>query len=420
MTAAEFLNEADEAEIARVIKEYGEEPRARAVARAIVAARPLTRTAELAAVVRKALGLSPGTEERSRDPHLPGDPHPSERRARRAGAGAARRRARRFAPGGRLAVVTFHSLEDRIVKRFLQEPQRGDPRRLAPSPDGRQRARPELRTSRQAGLPVGARAGQQPARALGAAANRSPHRCARVGPGDGAGMSARSFRSVGLVGGDRWRGARLLSGLAARRLGTRRAGRCREPRSSLAQRDIRLLQTEIGTRGRLAQLERWNVKVIACRRRAPTSSSKAASSWPRWSSPRRKVDDRSAGGAGLGSGRATRPSRRRSSTTRTSARRGRTRACRQRHDARGELQALRSLQADRSPKRRPAERVDQPAPKPAKADDQACDEARQNRDGRPARALAGRQADGQGRASPTAHRRRATPKRTLKDTGPAQ
>ena len=56
MSAADFLNEGDEAEIARVIKEYGEEPRARSVARAIVAARPLTRTAELAAVVRKALG----------------------------------------------------------------------------------------------------------------------------------------------------------------------------------------------------------------------------------------------------------------------------------------------------------------------------------------------------------------------------
>ena len=59
-SAADFLNHADEAEIARVIKEYGEEPRARRVAAAIVAARPLTRTAELAAVVRKALGYHQG------------------------------------------------------------------------------------------------------------------------------------------------------------------------------------------------------------------------------------------------------------------------------------------------------------------------------------------------------------------------
>ena len=59
-TAADFLNHAEEGDIARVLKEYGEEPRARAVARAIVAARPLTRTAELAAVVRKALGYRQG------------------------------------------------------------------------------------------------------------------------------------------------------------------------------------------------------------------------------------------------------------------------------------------------------------------------------------------------------------------------
>jgi 16S rRNA (cytosine1402-N4)-methyltransferase len=118
-TAADFLNEADEAEIARVIRDYGEEPRARAVARAIVAARPLTRTAELAAVVRKALGHHKGMKT---DPatrtfqairiHLNAELDELE-----AGLSAAERVLR---PGGRLAVVTFHSLEDRIVKRFLK------------------------------------------------------------------------------------------------------------------------------------------------------------------------------------------------------------------------------------------------------------------------------------------------------------
>ena len=118
-TAAEFLNEADEAEIARVIKQYGEEPRARSVARAIVAARPLTRTAELAAVIRKALGHHAGMKS---DPatrtfqairiHLNAELDELE-----AGLRAAERSLR---PGGRLAVVTFHSLEDRIVKRFLR------------------------------------------------------------------------------------------------------------------------------------------------------------------------------------------------------------------------------------------------------------------------------------------------------------
>ena len=118
-SAADFVNHADEAEIARVLKEYGEEPRARRVAAAIVAARPLTRTAELAAVVRKSLGFYQGMKS---DPatrtfqairiHLNAELDELE-----AGLAAAERVLR---PGGRLAVVTFHSLEDRIVKRFLK------------------------------------------------------------------------------------------------------------------------------------------------------------------------------------------------------------------------------------------------------------------------------------------------------------
>ena len=118
-SAADFLNHAEEAEIARVIKDYGEEPRARRVAQAIVAARPLTRTAELAAVVRKSLGYYQGMKS---DPatrtfqairiHLNAELDELE-----AGLVAAERVLR---PGGRLAVVTFHSLEDRIVKRFLK------------------------------------------------------------------------------------------------------------------------------------------------------------------------------------------------------------------------------------------------------------------------------------------------------------
>ncbi|HXH00551.1 MAG TPA: 16S rRNA (cytosine(1402)-N(4))-methyltransferase RsmH [Sphingomicrobium sp.] len=118
-SAAEFLNEADEAEIARVIREYGEEPRARSVARAIVAARPLTRTAELAALVRKALGHHAGMKS---DPatrtfqairiHLNAELDELEQGLRAA--------ERSLSTGGRLAVVTFHSLEDRIVKRFLR------------------------------------------------------------------------------------------------------------------------------------------------------------------------------------------------------------------------------------------------------------------------------------------------------------
>src|SRR5215216_5619468 len=119
LTAAEFLNTADEAEIARILKDYGEEPRARSIARAIVAARPVERTAELAAIVRRAAGFRPGQKA---DPatrtfqairiHLNAELDELEQ-----GLEAAERSLR---PGGRLAVVTFHSLEDRIVKRFLR------------------------------------------------------------------------------------------------------------------------------------------------------------------------------------------------------------------------------------------------------------------------------------------------------------
>ncbi len=125
-TAAEFLNQADEAEIARVLREYGEEPRARTISRAIVAARPIERTAELAAIVRRAVGYRQGQKS---DPatrtfqairiHLNSELDELEQ-----GLVAAERSLR---PGGRLAVVTFHSLEDRIVKRFFRERSGGTP-----------------------------------------------------------------------------------------------------------------------------------------------------------------------------------------------------------------------------------------------------------------------------------------------------
>jgi 16S rRNA (cytosine1402-N4)-methyltransferase len=126
LTAAEFLNEADEAEIARVLRDYGEEPRARSIARAIVAARPVERTSELAAIVRRAAGFRPGAKS---DPatrtfqairiHLNAELDELEQ-----GLEAAERALK---PGGRLAIVTFHSLEDRIVKRFFRERSGGMP-----------------------------------------------------------------------------------------------------------------------------------------------------------------------------------------------------------------------------------------------------------------------------------------------------
>lgn len=125
-TAAEFLNQAEEAEIARVLREYGEEPRARTIARAIVARRPIERTSELAAIVRRATGFRPGQKT---DPatrtfqairiHVNGELDELED-----GLAAAERS---LNAGGRLAVVTFHSLEDRIVKRFFRERSGGTP-----------------------------------------------------------------------------------------------------------------------------------------------------------------------------------------------------------------------------------------------------------------------------------------------------
>ncbi|WP_419809995.1 16S rRNA (cytosine(1402)-N(4))-methyltransferase RsmH [Sphingomonas sp.] len=119
-SAADFLNEADEEDIADVLYRYGDEPKSRRIARAIVAARPLTRTSELAMVVRRALGHRP---------HDKKDPATRTFQAIRIhvnreldelsdGLAAAERVLK---PGGRLAVVTFHSLEDRLVKRFLRD-----------------------------------------------------------------------------------------------------------------------------------------------------------------------------------------------------------------------------------------------------------------------------------------------------------
>jgi 16S rRNA (cytosine1402-N4)-methyltransferase len=119
-TAADFVNEAAEGEIADVLYQYGEERQSRRVARAIVAARPLSTTGELAEVVRRALGYRAGA---------PKDPATRSFQAIRihvngeldelaTGLSAAETL---LCGGGRLAVVSFHSLEDRIVKRFLRD-----------------------------------------------------------------------------------------------------------------------------------------------------------------------------------------------------------------------------------------------------------------------------------------------------------
>jgi len=150
LTAAEFLNTAEEAEIARVLRDYGEEPRARAIARAIAAARPVERTAELAAIVRRAAGFRPGQKA---DPatrtfqairiHLNAELEELEQGLESA--------ERALKPGGRLAIVTFHSLEDRIVKRFLRERSGATPAGSRHRPEV---ARSEASTFEQVAKPV--------------------------------------------------------------------------------------------------------------------------------------------------------------------------------------------------------------------------------------------------------------------------
>jgi 16S rRNA (cytosine1402-N4)-methyltransferase len=121
-SAADFLNTAAEAAIADVLYHYGEERQSRRVARAIVAARPMSTTGELAQVVRRSLGYS-AKGKPAKDPatrsfqairiHVNG-----ELDELKAGLHASEQL---LQAGGRLAVVSFHSLEDRIVKRFLRE-----------------------------------------------------------------------------------------------------------------------------------------------------------------------------------------------------------------------------------------------------------------------------------------------------------
>ena len=120
-SAADFLNTADEETIANVIYTYGEEKKSRWIARAIVKARaetPFTRTLELADLVlrvfhgRKIDGRHPATRtfQALRI-------YVNDELGELANALAAAERI--LKPGGRLVVVTFHSLEDRIVKKFF-------------------------------------------------------------------------------------------------------------------------------------------------------------------------------------------------------------------------------------------------------------------------------------------------------------
>jgi 16S rRNA (cytosine1402-N4)-methyltransferase len=123
--ALDIVNEASEEELADVLFEYGEERQSRKVARAIVRAReraPIVTTTQLASVVTSAVGKRPG------------GPHPARRTFQALRVAVNReieeltaslpQAAGLLAPGGRIVVLDYHSLEDRIVKRFFLSDER--------------------------------------------------------------------------------------------------------------------------------------------------------------------------------------------------------------------------------------------------------------------------------------------------------
>ena len=146
-SAADLVNTLDEGQLADLLFVYGEERKSRRIAHGIVAARaaaPIRTTTELARLIEKTIGRKPG------------DVHPATRsfQALRIAVNAELDELveglfaseRLLGEGGRLAVVTFHSLEDRIVKRFF------DPEKSAPT---RSRHLPEVATEERRWAPVG-------------------------------------------------------------------------------------------------------------------------------------------------------------------------------------------------------------------------------------------------------------------------
>jgi 16S rRNA (cytosine1402-N4)-methyltransferase len=121
VSAADLVNGASHEELKRILTQYGEEPHAARIAAAIIAARPINDTAELAAIIARAAGF------KARH----GKIHPATKsfQAIRIAVNQELDQLQRglplmldlLSPGGRLAIISFHSLEDRIVKQFLAE-----------------------------------------------------------------------------------------------------------------------------------------------------------------------------------------------------------------------------------------------------------------------------------------------------------
>jgi 16S rRNA (cytosine1402-N4)-methyltransferase len=151
-TAAALLNRLSEAELARVIREYGEERHARRIARSIVRRRPLVTTADLVAAVRSAVPRAAWP----RRLHVATRTFQAVRMAVNDEPGALtsalEAAPRLLARGGRLGVIAFHSGEDRIVKRTFRSLEAAGFAALEPSPlepgDDEVRANPRARSAK--------------------------------------------------------------------------------------------------------------------------------------------------------------------------------------------------------------------------------------------------------------------------------
>ncbi|KAF0110949.1 MAG: 16S rRNA (cytosine1402-N4)-methyltransferase [Rhodospirillaceae bacterium] len=155
LSAAEIVNTCPQADLADILRTLGEERLAGRVARAIVAARPVTRTEGLAAVVRRVVprsrdGIDPATRTFQALRLFVNDEMGELDRVLVASE-------RVLAPGGRLVVIAFHSLEDRVVKHFLRG-HGGEPPQVS-------RHRPEIPGARTPTFGVLTRRAVRPGRA---------------------------------------------------------------------------------------------------------------------------------------------------------------------------------------------------------------------------------------------------------------
>ncbi len=132
-TASDLVNTLTEVELSKILFEYGEERRARQIAKAIIQARPVTTTGQLSDLVQKTMNSQKGSSRRS-DQFGKKKVHPATRtfQALRIAvnqelttiADVLPEALDALTPGGRLAVISFHSLEDRIVKQFFRQESR--------------------------------------------------------------------------------------------------------------------------------------------------------------------------------------------------------------------------------------------------------------------------------------------------------